>query len=680
MRTRFLFVLMLAALAVGAQNTSSGDCKARFHYAIDTLTMTIAPATAVHFVDESDGHVMNWFWDFGDGETSTEQNPYHVYVHPIVTDSMLVKINPYRTITLTILTSDSCKATYSQTIDIYNVAYPGKTCKSDFYFVQTGFDSIAQTATFQFVNLESSGLATYRWNFSDGLESTDVSPEMTFDFSRAERKVCLTTLGPDGCTDELCQAVYIDTTGQSFYPGDTTQTDCFVAFGYNINYTYQTFAPALVLDFYSKADQMPLKYLWDFGDGTTSDEANPTHSFNFPLGSDSLAGNADRIRTICLTITTDNGCESTWCDSIDIYTGTQPEDRCHAWFKIYQPEGVVTIPEVVPYRFYATNDAAVSWLWTFQDGTTSTEREPFVTFDIFSGTQQVCLTTTNNEGCESTWCETIWVSPWIPDSISPEPVCDRYRFRYDSFFPIAASSCAGTVTAQVVDGENPVPVDYYYWTSETGELFVDGPTLAHMCPTQIYTVTARTADSCKFSASIVLSSDGTVTEVKRDPIVWWVNGWGDDSYIEYEVQDSSYTVEWHFCDGSVYSGVQVPLGKINCGASQPNLILKDATGNVIFSETVALRATSNPVHKTNRMLLYPNPVENELIVQMGNYERTNLYFEIANTKGQVLRRTDISTLQAGQRLSLDVSTLGQGIYIGKIVSGKQVLDTQKFVK
>ncbi|MFY9195675.1 MAG: PKD domain-containing protein, partial [Methanoculleus sp.] len=35
---------------------------------------------AVQFTDESIGDITSWSWDFGDGSTSTEQNPEHIYV------------------------------------------------------------------------------------------------------------------------------------------------------------------------------------------------------------------------------------------------------------------------------------------------------------------------------------------------------------------------------------------------------------------------------------------------------------------------------------------------------------------------------------------------------------------------------------------------------------------------
>jgi hypothetical protein len=36
----------------------------------------------VSFIDESEGKITSWNWDFGDGETSTEQHPNHLYKKP----------------------------------------------------------------------------------------------------------------------------------------------------------------------------------------------------------------------------------------------------------------------------------------------------------------------------------------------------------------------------------------------------------------------------------------------------------------------------------------------------------------------------------------------------------------------------------------------------------------------
>lgn len=45
------------------------------------ITEGTAPLT-VHFTDQSAGIVESWSWDFGDGETGSEQNPVHKYTSP----------------------------------------------------------------------------------------------------------------------------------------------------------------------------------------------------------------------------------------------------------------------------------------------------------------------------------------------------------------------------------------------------------------------------------------------------------------------------------------------------------------------------------------------------------------------------------------------------------------------
>ena len=47
----------------------------------------------VHFTDTSCGAPKSWIWDFGDGTTSTEQNPVHVYTQPGATYTVSLTVN-----------------------------------------------------------------------------------------------------------------------------------------------------------------------------------------------------------------------------------------------------------------------------------------------------------------------------------------------------------------------------------------------------------------------------------------------------------------------------------------------------------------------------------------------------------------------------------------------------------
>ena len=147
---------------------------------------------------------------------------------------------------------------------------------------------------------------------------------------------------------------------------------CETAFGYNVNYSIKTKAPALVLDFYSKTYPEAVKWNWNFGDGTTSNEANPMHIFSYPVIRDSVMGMPSPFKNVCLTVETTTGCIATHCETINIYMDTTPVDtvpQCHAWIKYYPVSDVVTIPEVVAYKLVDASDGTVlSRLWKFEDG------------------------------------------------------------------------------------------------------------------------------------------------------------------------------------------------------------------------------------------------------------------------------------------------------------------------
>jgi len=413
MRKYLLFALMLSGLMTSAQTSiTSGDCKAQFKYRVNDMLMSPVAATAINFDDRSEGKVTFWWWDFGDGTTSTEQNPFHVFNHPIGGPN--VKMSPYRTVSLTVLTSDSCKSFYSETINIMDgIIYTNPDCQAYFKYIQTTYDSIVGTATFQLDNYSLGDSLSYLWQFDNGKTSTEQQPTVTFDIKPADHKVSLTVTGKNNCSDTFSETV-------TFYNPNTPVIDpagCYTAFGWNVNYDIKTFAPALTLDFYSKADPEAVTWSWDFGDGTTSEEQNPTHGFNYPIVQDSILSDPNPFRTICLTVTTVTGCVTSSCQTIDIYKiSTPPVDppvypplACSARYKYYQTE-MDSLAGKVSFQFnnYSEGDS-LSYLWYFDNGITSTEKEPVITFDIKKLPLKASLTVNGKNGCSDTFWDGVYL-------------------------------------------------------------------------------------------------------------------------------------------------------------------------------------------------------------------------------------------------------------------------------
>lgn len=676
MKKLLLIAFLLTGIAASAQNSgTNGNCKAQFKYEVNTQVMTLLPATAINFYDRSEGKVTEWYWDFGDGSTSREQNPMYIFNHPQV--GPLVKISPYRTVNLTVLTSDGCKSFYTETINIMDGStYQTPVCTARFKYYKTAFDSIAKTASFQLTNLSEGDSLTYLWQFDNGKTSTEKEPTVTFDLSQKERKVCLNVYGKNKCMDTFCDAVYvIEPTDPVIDPAE-----CYTAFGYTVNFDIKLFAPGLALNFYSKASPEAVEWKWEFGDGTTSDEQNPMHIYNFPISNETTPkDNGDR--KVCLTVKTKTGCVVTYCETLNIYMKTTPPDydpqQCHAWFKYYRPTDIITIPEVIPFKFVdASEGKVVSRIWQFEDGTTSTEAEPQVNFDFQKAMQKVCLTIYTADSCSSTWCEVIYVTPPKPDTIiSDLPVTELYTMRYKSSFPIQMSSCAGYAIAQVYKGDSIIKATNYVWSNG-----VEGQEVKGLCPTKSYSVKAITPDGTIVSGTFILNSDGSVTEV---PVNWYITGARDNWHIQYDVSNKDYTVEWRLCDGSIVRSDSIPLNSINCGSSESNLILKDAAGNVVYSENISLKSLATfiePELTTAPIRLFPNPVTEVLNIQYNGANLETMQIEILDISGRQVMVQKLYNVDSGQTIGLNVIALNKGVYLARISSGKQLIGVEKFTR
>jgi PKD repeat protein len=130
----------------------------------------------------------------------------------------------------------------------------------------------------------------------------------------------------------------------------------------------------------------PKIWSWEFGDGTTSTEQNPTHIYT------TKGTAATNTFTVTLTVTNPNGQDTK--KKIDYITVTQTPI---AEFTVDSRQGKA--PFVVQFRDLSAGNPT-SWSWEFGDGTGSSEQNPSHTYP-YEGAYDVRLTVSNQFGSDS---------------------------------------------------------------------------------------------------------------------------------------------------------------------------------------------------------------------------------------------------------------------------------------
>ncbi len=195
----------------------------------------------------------SFFWNFGDGVTSTDQNPNHLYTQ-----------NGTFTLTLTVKDLLGNQNSTTKTV-VVNDTLP----VSSFTFnPSTGISEGTTT-----VNFNSSLSSAYDspltlfWDFGDGTNSTNPNPTKIYN-SNDTYTVTLTVTDSDSSQAQSQQVVTVDDLGPTASFVSTPTSNIFENTT-QVNFTDQS----------SSSPDTISTYLWDFGDSTTSNLQNPTHTF-----------------------------------------------------------------------------------------------------------------------------------------------------------------------------------------------------------------------------------------------------------------------------------------------------------------------------------------------------------------------------------------------------------------
>ncbi len=326
-------------------------------------------------------------WRFGDGTSSSEENPFHTFTNH----------QPYDTVyhVRLISSSDYCVDTIIKDITTYAIP--------DAKF-QTSVSSGCPPLNITVQNRSSYG-ELYVWDFGDGTKRTENSETAVHHIymnndSVPENYALTLTAHNDNCKDVFTQNILI-------FPRVTANFST-VLLGCNPH----------TVDLNNLSVNANI-FKWEFGDGITSSREHPTHTYIYD-------GWYDTVYSTRLTATSYYECSDDTVIDISVYPSPV------ANFAVADSQ---QYPDTVFMINNETNAGAWDYEWEFGDGTSTTVKEPashtyghwgdyLITLDVY------------NAYCSDSISRNIILSPPLPIPVfEPEGTysgCEPFDVRFNN--------------------------------------------------------------------------------------------------------------------------------------------------------------------------------------------------------------------------------------------------------
>jgi len=313
-------------------------------------------------------------WNFGDGNTSNVRSARHQY-----------KSSGTYNVKFKISLSGGFKDSVTKVVAFNIRSTP------DFSVSNT-----CAPASNAFTN-SSSNFAALAWTFGDGSSSnTTVSSFSKTYASAGTYNVKLVSTSSFGCKDSLTKQVSLFSKPTASF---STSNSCVG--------TSTTF---------NNSSSGASGYFWDFGNGATSTNVNPSLTF-------ASAG----TYTIKLKVTTSNGCVDSTTGTVTIHsnptTSFTSSNVCLGFVS----------------SFTNTSTGALTYKWDFGNGNTSTTTNPTYTYPT-SGNYTVKLTATNSNGCSNSVSNSSSVYPAPKATFTGANVCIGTSINFSNSSTGASSS------------------------------------------------------------------------------------------------------------------------------------------------------------------------------------------------------------------------------------------------
>ena len=373
---------------------------------------SVCMSDTIGFKDQTSvlgGTIKSWHWDFGNGDTSTVQNP--IYKYP--------QSGNYA-VTLTVTTSTGCANIGTKTIHVRALPAPAFSFSSP--------DCEAQAITFTDASISTEGNITqWLWDYGDGTtpETKTTNASFLHTFAKAgSYTVKLQVSTNQGCSSS---AISHSVTVHASPTADFTLPDVCLAnaVAQFTNKSTSTDTSNIIL----------FKYLWDFGDANST-TANPNNSFlKNPVHQFTKAGTYH----ISLTVKSKDTCIVSTAKDFTVSGQANFTAQASAC-----PGDTVLFTD----KTDGTNKIVSAWHWDFGDGDTSAVQNPKYAYTN-PGDYTVKLTVSGHNGCSITsFSQAIHINKKpVADFTYSTPDCDSQSITFTD----KSTTAEGTVTSWLWD-------------------------------------------------------------------------------------------------------------------------------------------------------------------------------------------------------------------------------------
>ncbi|HSG67981.1 MAG TPA: PKD domain-containing protein, partial [Bacteroidales bacterium] len=225
---------------------------------------SICVGEIISFDATSTTNIVNWQWNFGDGNTGNGQNITHAFVTPGIYDIRLIVVN-----------DNSCRDTVQYSLEVFELPVAG-------FNVSPG-NNICRFEELNFFGSSTTGILEWRWDLGDGTIANTQNVAHTYT-AAGTYNVSLSVYNENSCRDTITQVVNIYELPVCDFTISPNDSSC-------VN-------EPVIFNGSGTADIT--SWSWDFDDGTTGNGQVVTHTYT-------TAGNYN----VSLVVSNANGCLDT---------------------------------------------------------------------------------------------------------------------------------------------------------------------------------------------------------------------------------------------------------------------------------------------------------------------------------------------------------------------------------